>query len=259
MTTPPTDKGKGKQLLYSQENSPRLSPIQRPRYTSSPPTAVIRPGDSTPSPISPSVADDFTMTSSVPLRRTLSSESSKLREEIEPKPESIVETRSPTPPSQQAVRVEPAALTTSEDKPRQLTSLDRYWTEDRRKRMFRAEPNPEPTEPKLIESPYEQKFVKTRPSTPIKNEPAPSPIATLRPEPRTWLKTTPVPIQHHSKDPKRSPSPPPPRRPSPPHPPTPPSPPSRGPSPGPLPQQPNPIQGDDEPLQGREPPIFEGD
>ena len=83
MTTPPIDKGKGKQLLYSQESSPRLSPIQRPRYTSSPPTAVIRPGDSTPSPISPNVADDFAVTSSVPLRRTLSSESSKLRKEIE--------------------------------------------------------------------------------------------------------------------------------------------------------------------------------
>ena len=55
MSTPPADKGKGKQLLYSREDSPRLSPIQRPRYTSSPTTAVIQPGDSTPSPISPNV------------------------------------------------------------------------------------------------------------------------------------------------------------------------------------------------------------
>ena len=145
MTTPPTDKGKGKQLLYSRENSPRLSPIQRPRYTSSPPTAVIQPGDSTPSPISPNVAGDFAMTSSVSLRRTLSSESSKLREEIKPNPEPIVETRPPTPLGQQTVREGPAVLTKSEDESRRLTPLDRYWTEDRRKRMFRAEPNPSST------------------------------------------------------------------------------------------------------------------
>ena len=178
MTTPPIDKGKGKQLLYSRENSPRLSPIQRPRYTSSPSTAVIRPGDSTPSPISPNVANDFVVTSNVPVRRTLSSESSKLREEIKPNPEPIVETRPPTPPSQQTVREEPAVLTKSEDESRRPTPLDQYWTEDRRKRMFRAEPNPEPTKPKLIESPYERKFVKTRPSTPTKDEPEPSLVTT---------------------------------------------------------------------------------
>ena len=161
MTTPPTDKDKGKQLLYGRENSPRPAPIQRPRYTSSPPTAVIRPGDSTPSPISPNVADDFTATSSAPLRRTLSSESSKLREEIKSNPEPIDTIRSPTPPSQQAVRIEPAALMKNEEEPRRLTPLDQYWTEDRRRRMFRAGPNPEPTKPKLIESPYKRKFVKT--------------------------------------------------------------------------------------------------
>ena len=267
MTTPPVDKGKGKQLLYSRENSPRLSPIQRPRYTSSPPTAVIRPGDSTPSPISPSVADDFAVTSSVPLRRTLSSESSKLRKEIELNPEPIIRTESPlaptprppTPPSQQAVRVELAALTKSEDESRRSTPLDRYWNEDRRKRMFHTEPTPESTEPGPIKSPYERKFVKTRPSTPIKDEPTPSPIATPKPEPQGRFETTPTPIRHHFKNPKRSPSLLPPRGPSPPRSPTPPSPPSRGPSPGPLLQQPNPIQGDDEPLQGKEPPVFEGD
>ena len=167
MTTPPTDKGKGKQLLYSRENSPRPSPIQRPGYTSSPPTAVIQLGDSTPSPISPNVADDFAMTSSAPLRRTLSSESSKLRKEIEPNPEPVVKTeptptptlRSPTPPSQQVVWVEPATLMKSEDELRRTTPLDRYWTEDRRRRMFRAEPTPEPSEPRPTESPYECKFV----------------------------------------------------------------------------------------------------
>ena len=150
MTTPPIDKGKGKQLLYNQESSPRLSPIQRPRYTSSPPTAVIQPGDSTPSPIPPNVADNFAMISSVPLRCTLSSESSKLQKEVELNPEPIIRTKSPpistlrtpTPPSQQAVRVEPAALIKDEDKSRQLTPLDQYWTEDRRKRMFCAEPIP---------------------------------------------------------------------------------------------------------------------
>ena len=254
MTTPPTDKGKGKQLLYSQENSPRPSPIQRPRYTSSPPTAIIRPGDSTPSPISPNVANDFAMISDAPLRRTLSSESSKLRKEIEPNPEPIVETRSPTPPNQQAVRVEPAALTQSEEEPRRSTPLDRYWTEDRQKRMFRAEPNPEPTKPKTVESPYERKFVKTRPSTPIKDEP----VTTLKPEPQGRLETTPMSIRRHFENPKRFPSPPLPRGSSPPRSPTPPSPPSRGPSPGPLPQQPNPIQRDDKPLQGREPFVFDG-
>ena len=125
MTTPPIDKGKGKQLLYSKENSPRPSPIQRPRYTSSPPTAVIQPGDSTPSPISPNIADDFAMTSSAPLRRALSSESPRLRKEIESNPEPIIRTespptptpRSPSPPSQQVVRVEPAALTMRKDEP----------------------------------------------------------------------------------------------------------------------------------------------
>ena len=135
MTTPPTDKGKGKQLLYNRESSPRLAPIQRPRYTSSPPTAVIRPGDLTPSPISPNVADNFAVTSSAPLRRTPSSESSKLREEIELNPEPIIRTEPPTPSSQQAVRIEPAALTKKEDEPRRLTPLDQYWTEDRRKRI----------------------------------------------------------------------------------------------------------------------------
>ena len=164
MTTPPTDKGKGKQLLYSRENSPRLPPIQRPRYTSSPLTAVIQPGDSMPSPISPNVADDFAITSSVPLRRTLSSKSSKLRKEIELNPEPIVETEPssiPPPPSHEVVRVEPAAVTKSEDEPRRSTPLDRYWTEDQQGRMFCAEPTLEPTKPNLTESPYECKFVTT--------------------------------------------------------------------------------------------------
>ena len=190
MTTPPIDKGKGKRLLYSRENSPRLSPIQQPQYTSSLPTAVILPGDSTPSPISPNVAEDFTMTSSAPLRRTLSSESSKLRTEIEINPEPIVGTEStptpvprlPTPPSQHAVRVEPAVLIKSEDGSRRSTPLDQYWSEDRRKRMFRAERNPKPTEPKPIKSPYERKFVRTRPPTPTKDEPKPSHTATPKPE-----------------------------------------------------------------------------
>ena len=158
MTTPPTDKGKGKQLLYSRESSPRPSPIQRPRYTSSPPTAVIWLGDSTPSPISPNVTDDFAVTLSAPLRRMLSSESSKLRKEVEPNPKPIVRTefspmptlRPPTPLHQQAVRVKPAVLTKSEHESRRLTPLDQYWTEDRRKHMFRAEPNPESTKPRLI-------------------------------------------------------------------------------------------------------------
>ena len=286
MTTPPTDKGKGKQLLYSRENSPKPSPIQRPRYTSSPPTAVIQPGDSTPSPISPNVADDFAMTSSAPLQRTLSSESSKLRKEIEPNPEPVVKTeptptptlRSLTPPSQQVVRVELATLIKSEDEPRRSTPLDRYWTEDRRRRMFRAEPTPEPTEPRPTESPYERKFVTTRPTTPIKDEPMLSPAITPKPEPSTlpppaditsppsvsktlaWklpkrdrFGTTPTPIQHHFKILKRSPSPLPPRGPSPP-----PSLSSRGSSPGPL-LPPNPIQGGEEILQGKEPTIFDGD
>ena len=261
MMTPPIDKGKGKQLLYSRENSPRLSPIQRPRYTSSPPTAIIRPGDSTPSPISPNIADDFAVTSSTPLRRTLSSESSKLRKEIELNPEPIVGTKSPlaptprlpTPPSRQAVWEEPAALIESGDESRRLTPLDRYWTEDRRKRMFRAEPNPEPTEPRSIESPYERKFVKTRPSIPEKDEPTPPSIRTPKPKTSTLPSSTDAvsPVQYHPKIQKR-PSPPSPRGPSPPRPPTPPT---RGPSPGPLL---NPIQGDEESLQGKEPPIFDG-
>ena len=261
MTTPPTDKGKGKQLLYNRENSPRPSPIQRLRYATSPPTAVIWPGDSTPSPISPNVTNDFAVTSSTPLRRMLSNESSKLREETELNPEPIVETRSPTPPGRQAVRVEPAALTKSEDEPRRLTPLDRYWTEDRRKCMFRAEPNPEPTKPKLIESPYERKFVKTRPPTPISDEPAPSSAA----PPKSKTITIPLPINVVPpptasgtpiwKPSKRPPSPPLPRGPSPPRPPTPPSPPTRGPSPGPLL---NPILGDEESLQGKEPSVFDG-
>ena len=210
MTTPPTDKGKGKQLLYSRENSPRLSPMQRPRYTSSLPTAVIRPGDSTPSLISPNAASDFAMTSSVPLQRTLSSESSKLRKEVEPNPEPIVRTKSspistvrpPTPLSQQAVRVEPAVLTKSEDEPRRLTPLDRYWTEDRRKRMFRTEPNLEPIEPRSIESPYERKFVKTRPSTPIEDEPTTPRTTTPTPEPQKRLRMITTPIQHRFEVPK---------------------------------------------------------
>ena len=211
------------------------------------------------------MADDFAMTSSAPLRHTLSSESSKLREEIELNPEPINKIRSPTPPSQQAVRVKPAALTKSEDEPRRLTPLDRYWTEDRRRRMFRAEPNPEPTKPKLIESPYERKFVKTQPPTPVRGEPTPSLATTPKLKATTTPLTTDVvtpptmsrtPMWRLS---KRPPSPPPPRAPSPPRTPTPPSPPSRGPSPGPPLQQPNLIRGDDEPLQGKEPPIFKGD
>ena len=292
MTTPPTDKGKGKQLLYNRENSPKPSPIQRPRYTSSPPTAVIQPGDSTPSPISPNAADDFAMTLSAPLRRTLSSESSKLRKEIEPNPEPVVKTeptptptlRSPTPPSQQVVRVNPATLIKREDELRRSTPLDRYWTEDRRRRMFRAEPTPEPTEPRPTESPYERKFVTTRLTTPIKDEPMLSPATTPKPSSSTlpppaditslpsvsktlaWklpkrdrFGTTPTPIQRHFKIPKRSPSPPPPRGPSPPQPSTPSSPSSRASSPGPLPPHPNQIQGDEEFLQGQEPTVFDGD
>ena len=207
------------------------------------------------------------MISSVPLRRTLSNESSKLRKEIEMTPEPIIETEStptsaprlPTPPSQQAVRIEPAALTRSEDEPRRSTPLNRYWSEDRRKRMFRAEPTPKPTDPRSIKSPYECKFMKTRPSTPIKDEPTRPPATTPKPEPQDRLETTQTPIQHHFRTPKPSSSPPPPRGPSPPRPPTPPSPPPRGPSPGPLLPQPNLIQGNDEPLQGGEPPVFKGD
>ena len=141
--------------------------------------------------------------------------------------------------------------------------------------MFRAEPTLEPTEPKRTESPYERKFIITRPTTPIQDEPRLSPATTPKPEAKplppddtvsspstsqvlAWglpkqdqFGTTPTPIQCHFKAPKQPPSPP--------RPPTPPSPPSRGPSPGPLPQPPNPIQGDEEPLQGKEPPIFKGD
>ena len=207
------------------------------------------------------------MTSSASLRRTLSNESSKLRKEVKTDPESIVETeptptsiqRLLTPLSKRAVRVEPAALIKSKGEPRRSTPLDRYWNEDRRKRMFRAEPIPEPTKPKSIESPYERKFVKTRPSTPIKDEPTPPLVATPKPEPQGQFKTTPTPVRHHCEDLKRSPSLSPPRGPSPPRSLTPPSPPSRGPSPGPPLQQLNPIQGDVEPLQGKEPPVFEGD
>ena len=125
--------------------------------------------------------------------------------------------------------------------------------------MFRAEPNPEPTEPKLVKSPYERKFVKTRPSTPTKDEPKLSFVTTPKPETQGRFGTALIPIQHHFKDPKRPSSPTPPRGPSPPRPPTPPSPPTRGPSPGLPLQQPNPIQGDDESLQGKEPPVFDGD
>ena len=124
--------------------------------------------------------------------------------------------------------------------------------------MFRAEPTPKPTKPRPIKSPYERKFVKTRPSTPVKDELTPSPVTTSKPESQDLFEATQTPIQYHFKIPKRPLSPPP-RGPSPPRPPAPPSPPSRGPSPGPLLQQPNPIQRDDGPLQGREPPIFEGD
>ena len=124
--------------------------------------------------------------------------------------------------------------------------------------MFRAEPTPESMEPRLIKSPYEHKFVKTRPLTPTKGKPKPPPTMTPKPETQGWSETTLIPVQRHFKDPKRSPSPPPPRGPTPPRQPTPPSPPSRGPSPGPLLQQPNLIQRDDEPLQGKEPFVFDG-
>ena len=127
--------------------------------------------------------------------------------------------------------------------------------------MFRAEPNPEPTEPKLIESPYERKFVKTRPPTPVSDEQALSSAITPRPKSNTIpppTDATPPPTASKLpawKPSKQSPSPPPPRGPSPPRPPTPPSPPTRGPSPGPLL---NPILGDEESLQGKEPFIFDG-
>ena len=120
--------------------------------------------------------------------------------------------------------------------------------------MFRAEPNPEPTEPRTTESPYERKFVNTRPSTPVKDEPTLSTAATPKPRTNTLPSSTnaALPVQHHPRILKQS-LPPPPRGPSPPRPPTPPT---RGPSPGPLP---NLIQGDEESLQGKEPPIFDGD
>ena len=283
MMTPPTDKGKGKQLLYSREHSPQLPPLQRPRYTSSPQTAVIQPGDSTPSPISPNITDDFAITSSPSMRRTLSSESSKLRMEIEPIPEQLTKTEpspTPTPSSQEAVRVELAALIKSEDKLRRSTPLDQYWIEDQQRRMFHAEPTPKPTEPRSTKSPYEQKFMITRPSTPIKDEPTLSPALTPKPKPsqllpltdtmspsvsktlawglptRDQVGTAPVAIQRKFQIPKRSLSPPLPRGPSPPCPPTPPLPPSRGPSPRPL-QNLNPVQGSEESLQGKEPFVFD--
>ena len=162
-------------------------------------------------------------------------ESSKLRREIELNPEPIIRTKSPlaptpqllTPPSQQAVRVEPAALIKGEDESRRLTPLDRYWTEDRRRRMFRAEPNPEPTKPKPTESPYERKFVKTRPSTPTKDEPKTPLVTTPEPETQDRSGATLTPVQHRFKGSRRPPSPSPPRGPSSPRPPTPPSPPPR--------------------------------
>ena len=130
--------------------------------------------------------------------------------------------------------------------------------------MFRAEPNPKPTKPKLIESPYERKFVKARPLTPTSDKPTLSSAVTLGLKSITMplpTDTTPPTVSKTpiERSPKQSPSPPPPRGPSPPHPPTPPSPPSRGPTPGPPPRLLNPIPGDDEPLQGKEPPVFEGD
>ena len=121
--------------------------------------------------------------------------------------------------------------------------------------MFRAELNPEPTEPRSIESPYERKFVKTRPSTPIKDEPTAPCTTTSKSEPRERFRTTPTPTQHRLEAPKQPFSPPPPPGPSPSRPPTPPSLPTRGPSPGPLL---NPILGDEESLQGKEPPVFDG-
>ena len=138
MSTPPTDEGKGKQLLYSREHSPRPPPLQRPRYTSSPPTAVIKLGDSTPSPMSPNVADDFAVISSPSMPQTLSNENSKLRMEIEPNPEPIINTELPstptfrsfTLPSQEAIRVEPVVLIKSKDEPQRSTPLDRYWNKD---------------------------------------------------------------------------------------------------------------------------------
>ena len=193
-----------------------------------------------PSLISPNVADDFVITLSPSMKRTLSSKSSKLRTEIKPNPESIIKTkpsptpicRSPTPLSQEAVRVEPAALIKSEDEPRWSTPLDWYWTEDQRRRMFRTEPTPEPTKLRPTKSPYERKLVTTRPSTPIKDEPMLSPTMTLKLESspilpadttsppsvsktlawklltRDWFKTPPVTIWRKFQILKRSPSPP---------------------------------------------------
>ena len=234
-----------------------------------------------PSPISPNVVDDFTVTLSPSMRRTLSSKSSKLQMEIEPHPEPIINAepsstpifQSPTPLSQEAIRVELVALIKNKDEPRQSTPLDRYWNEDRQRCMFRAEPTLEPTVPRPTESAYEQKVVVTRPTMPTdaittspslpiepKSSPIPQPADTSSPPSMSkmltwnlptwnWFGTASITIQRKFQVPKQPPSPPCPS--------TPPSLPSRGPSPQP-PQNPNPVQGNEESLQGKEPFIFDG-
>ena len=84
------------------------------------------------SPISPNVANNFAVTSSPSMRRTLSSKNSKLQMEIEPNPEPIINAEPPsipmfrslTPPSQEAIRVEPVALIKSKNEPQRSTPLD---------------------------------------------------------------------------------------------------------------------------------------
>ena len=161
------------------------------------------------------------------MRRTLSSESSKLRMKIEPNPEPIINKepsftpmfQSLTPLSQEAIRAEPVALIKSKDEPRRSTPLDRYWNKDRRRRMFRAEPTLEPTVPRPTKSVYEQKVVMTRPTMPTDAIMA-SPSLLIKPK---LSPMPPIKIQRKSQVPRRPPSPP--------RPPTPPSLPSRGPSP----------------------------
>jgi Retrotransposon gag protein len=146
--------------------------------------------------------------------------------------------------------------------------LGRYWNEERRQNMFRTRtPDTSPNTANIhtdddlanITSPYEQKIVVVRPTTPEPEEAIPIPMQTKTTPTLTHtplpavsqipVLMAPMPIHHMATAPvpHRIPTPPI-RSPSPPT--------SRGPSPAP----PNVPQNliDDEPLQGREPSTFNG-
>jgi hypothetical protein len=246
MTTPPA--GQGKLLLYEQKDKPRPSPLKKQRSTNEPPTAVIQPGEATPTRI-PQTTPTLDTSPSI-IRKTSSAEYAERharsqRGRRQPDPEPLPDIPSTSDPFQASEEIRLQPISPIRELGASTTGLlGLYWNDDRRQQMFRTKtPDLDPESAKIrtkdhptaTESPYERKIVVTRPTTPEPAEVTPVPTTakttpTLAHAPllavsQTPIPTIPIPIHYGTVAPVPRRIPTPPIRPPSPLPPRPPSPP----------------------------------